>query len=113
MAEQKLKPRDFAVLVRQKPGDYMAVPEPHFAKQGLHLRNEALKIGAVALQELLAEDLSDQLLSLLRLFTSSRAGRHWTACLDMVCWLRGLAADADAGRDRAAKELNEAAKKFN
>ena len=112
MAGQKLKPRDFAVLVRQKPWVYMGVLEPHFAKQGLHLRNEALKVGAVALQELLAEDLSDQFLSLLRLFTSSRAGRHWTSCLDMVCWLRGLAADDDAGRDRAVKELNEVARKF-
>jgi superfamily I DNA/RNA helicase len=112
MAEQKLKPRDFAVLVRQKPWNYMAVLEPRFAKRGLHLRNEALKVGAVALQELLAEDLSEQLLSLLRLFTSTRAGRHWTACLDMVCWLRGLATDDDAGRDRAMKELNEAARKF-
>jgi len=111
-AKYNLKPRDFALLVRQKPADYMSVLEPRFARQGLHLRNEALRVGGVALQELLAEDLSDQLIALLRLVTSTRAGGHWTACLDLICWLRGLAVDDDAGRDRAVKELDEVARKF-
>jgi superfamily I DNA/RNA helicase len=112
MAEHKLKPRDFAILVRQKPADYMGELESQFAKQGLILRNEALQVGAVALQELLAEDLSDHLIALLRLFTSTRAGRYWTACLDTICWLRGLPVDDDIGRDRATKELDEAAARF-
>jgi superfamily I DNA/RNA helicase len=106
MAEHKLAPRDFSILVRQKPGDYMKLLEPAFAKKKIQLRNEALQVGPVALQELLAEDLSDYLLALLRLFTSERAGRHWTACLDMLCILRGLASDDDAGRARAVKQLD-------
>jgi superfamily I DNA/RNA helicase len=106
MAEHKLKPRDFSILVRQKPADYMKVLEPAFAKKKLYLRNEAQQVAVVALQELLAEDLSDYLLALLRLFTSARAGRHWTACLDMMCILRGLATDDDAGRARVVKQLN-------
>jgi superfamily I DNA/RNA helicase len=36
----------------------------------------------------------------------TRVGRHWTDCLDMMCELRGLAADDDAGRSRVAKDLN-------
>jgi hypothetical protein len=32
MAEHKLSPRDFSILVRQKPGDYMKLLEPAFAK---------------------------------------------------------------------------------
>ena len=84
----------------------MKVLEPSFAKQGLVLRNEALQIGAIALQELLAEELSEEVLALLRLFTSDRAGRHWTECLDMMCDLRGLAADDDLGRALVVKALN-------
>lgn len=106
MTEHKLKPRDFSILVRQKAVDYMKVLEPSFAKQGLVLRNEALQIGAIALQELLAEELSEEVLALLRLFTSDRAGRHWTECLDMMCDLRGLAADDDSGRALVVKALN-------
>ena len=33
MAEHKLAPRDFSILVRQKPGDYMKLLEPAFAKR--------------------------------------------------------------------------------
>ncbi len=106
MVQHKLTPRDFSVLVRQKPGDYMKLLEPSFAKQGLSLRNEALLIGPIALQELLAEDLSEDVIALLRLVTSERAGRYWTNCLDMMCSLRGLASDDDAGRAKVVKDLN-------
>jgi hypothetical protein len=39
--------RDFALLVRQKPGDYMKVLSPAFSARGLHLRNEAEFIGPI------------------------------------------------------------------
>lgn len=112
MAEHKLKPRDFSILVRQRPADYMKLLEPAFSKRNLHLRNEAQLVGAVALQELLSEDLSEYILALLRLFTSARAGRHWTMCLDTMCILRGLATDDDAGRARVVKQLNAFETKF-
>jgi superfamily I DNA/RNA helicase len=106
MAEHKLAPRDFCILVRQKAGDYMEVLEPAFVKQKLPLRNEVEKVGEVTLQELLVEDLSEYLVVLLRLFASVRAGRHWTACLDMMCMLNGLALDDEAGRAKVVKRLN-------
>ena len=59
MAEYKLNPRDFSILVRQKAVDYVKVLEPQFAAKGLYLRNEAAQIGPIAIQELLAEDLSE------------------------------------------------------
>ena len=107
MAEYKLVPRDFSILVRQKAAEYMKVLEPHFAAKGLYLRNEAAQIGPIAIQELLAEDLSDILMTLLRLLTSDRAGRHWTECLETVCMLKGLASDDDTGRSRVAKDLDD------
>ncbi|QWG11099.1 ATP-dependent helicase [Bradyrhizobium sediminis] len=106
MAEHKLDPRDFCILVRQKAGDYMKVLEPAFAKLKLPLRNEVELVGNVTLQELLVEDLSEYLVVLLRLFTSVRAGRHWTTCLDLMCTLLGLALDDYAGRAKVVKRLN-------
>ena len=112
MQANNLKPRDFAILVRQKAGDYMKQLEPGFAKKNLNLRNEAAQVGSVALQELLGETLSEEIIALLRLFTSDRAGRHWTVCLDSLCSLRGLSSDDDAGRAKAVASLNDFEKKF-
>lgn len=106
MAEHKLMPRDFCILIRQKAGDYMKVLEPAFTKTKLQLRNEVEQVGEVTLQELLVEDLSEYLIVLLRLFTNTRAGRHWTACLDMMCALNGLALDDETGRAKVVKRLN-------
>lgn len=106
MAEHKLTPRDFCILIRQKAGDYMKVLEPAFAKKKFPLRNEVEQVGDVTMQELLVEDLSEFIIVLLRLFATVRAGRHWTTCLDMMCMLNGLAFDDDAGRAKLVKRLN-------
>jgi superfamily I DNA/RNA helicase len=106
MAEHRLKPRDFAILVRQKAADYMDVLEPAFAKIKVPLRNEVEVVGHVTLQELLVEDLSEYLIALLRLFTSARAGRHWTTCLDLMCMLHGLTLDDESGRAKIVRRLN-------
>jgi superfamily I DNA/RNA helicase len=107
-----LKPRDFSILVRVRAADYMKVLEPAFAACGLQLRNEAAAVGAVALQELLSETVSEILVTLLRLVTAERAGRHWTDCLEAVCFMRGLALDDEDRRAKAATELDELAQDF-
>lgn len=112
MQDNDLKPRDFAILVRQKAVDYMELLELSFAKKNLNLRNEAAQVGAVALQELLGEALSEEIVALLRVFTSERAGRHWTVCLESLCGLRGLPIDDDTARTKVAASLNNFEKKF-
>lgn len=112
MQANNLEPRDFAILVRQKAGDYMKLLQPSFAKKNLNLRNEAAQVGAVALQELLGETLSEEIIALLRLFTSERAGRHWTVCLDSLCGLRGLSSDDDTSRAKVVASLNNFEKTF-
>jgi superfamily I DNA/RNA helicase len=106
MQKYGLKPRDFAVLVRLRADNYMKTLEPGFSRLGLNLRNEALLIGDVALQELLIETASDVLTVLLRLATAARAGRYWTDSLEMLCYMRGLALDDEIGRARVARELD-------
>jgi superfamily I DNA/RNA helicase len=113
--EQKkynLGPRDFAILVRMKAANYLKYLEPAFAKCGLVLRNEADKVGKVALQELFTELLSDALITVLRLATSERAGRRWSDCLDMICALQGIAIDDDDRRQKATKSLHEFSEDF-
>jgi superfamily I DNA/RNA helicase len=112
MKTYKLKPGDFCILVRVRAGDYMKVLEPAFATCGLQLRNEAAAVGEVALQELLSETVSEILMTLLRLVTAERAGRHWTDCMEAVCFMRGLALDDDNGRAKIAKVLDDLARDF-
>lgn len=107
-----LKPRDFSILVRMKAADYLAKLEPAFVGQGIILRNEAAKVGKVALQELFTELLSDILITVLRLVTSERAGGRWTECLDAVCSLRGLALDDDDRRQKEVRVLQEFSDEF-
>jgi superfamily I DNA/RNA helicase len=112
MAKYHLKPRDFAVLVRMRAADYMVNLAPAFRARGLILRNEAAKVGQVALQELFSEVVSETLVTLLRLVTSDRAGRYWTDCLDTVCAMRGLTFDDEDRRAKIAKSLDELSAAF-
>lgn len=106
MKSHDLSPRDFALLVRQKAGDYAAVLEPAFAARGIPLRNEAGMVGQVMLQELLAEEVSELLVAILRLSLCRASGRYWTLCQDKLGILRGIAPDDEAAQARFANDLD-------
>ncbi|MBS0274134.1 MAG: ATP-dependent helicase [Proteobacteria bacterium] len=106
MKVHDLGPRDFVLLVRQKAADYAAVLQPAFAAAGIPLRNEAGQAGAIMLQELLAEEASELIISVLRLAMTKRAGRHWTECQEALGSLRGIGPDDEIEQDRFAKELD-------
>jgi superfamily I DNA/RNA helicase len=106
MKAHRLAPRDFVLLVRQKASDYANVLEPAFRAAGLSLRNEAGNVGPVVLQELLAEEVSQVLVSVLRLATTGRAGRHWSECLTTIVDLRGIEFEDEARQSDLARELD-------
>ena len=106
MNARELSPRDFVLLVRQKAGDYAAILEPALHRAGISLRNEAGIVGTVMLQELLAEEVSDLLVCVLRLAMTKRAGRHWTECQEALGNLRGIGPEDDAAQARLARELD-------
>jgi superfamily I DNA/RNA helicase len=106
MKTHKLCPRDFVLLVRQKASDYAAVLEPAFIAAGIPLRNEAGAVGAVMLQELLAEEASGLIVAILRFAMTKRAGRYWTECQEELAILRGIAPDEDAAQAKLACELD-------
>lgn len=106
MRAHGLVPRDFVLLVRQRASEYAAVLDPAFRAAGLALRNEAGTVGEVMLQELLAEEASELLVSILRLSMTSRAGRYWTACQDALADLHGVMLDDEASLARLARDLD-------
>ena len=106
MKSHDLSPRDFVLLVRQKAGDYAAMLEPAFAARGIPLRNEAGMVGHVMLQELLAEEVSELLVAILRLSLCQASGRYWTLCQDWLGILRGIAPDDEGSQARLANDLD-------
>lgn len=106
MKTHNLGPRDFVLLVRQKAPDYAAVLEPAFNAAGIPLRNEAGTVGAVMLQELLAEEASELAVVILRLAMTKRAGRYWTECQEALAALQGIAPDDEAAQSKLAHELD-------
>jgi superfamily I DNA/RNA helicase len=106
MKTHNLGPRDFVLLVRQKAPDYAAVLEPAFNAAGIPLRNEAGTVGAVMLQELLAEEASELAIAILRLAMTNRAGRYWTECQEALAALQGITPDDEVAQSRVARELD-------
>lgn len=112
MKENNLAPRDFVLLVRQKPADYAVQLVPIFADRGLILRNEAEAVCSVVLQDLLAEEVSRILVLVLRLATSERAGLYWSECLQALTSLRAVRPDDDVAQTRLSSELDRFAREF-
>lgn len=106
MATHQLNPRDFVLLVRQKPAEYAEILEPAFHAARLSLRNEAGTVGATTLQELLAEEASELVVAILRLATTKRAGRYWTECQEALASLRGIAPEEEHEQAKLARQLD-------
>jgi len=106
MKAHGLRPRDFALLVRQKAVDYADVLQPAFVAAGIPLRNEAGPAGAIMLQELLAEEASELIVRVLRMAMTARAGRHWTECQEALCSLHGIGPEDEAEQAQLARELD-------
>lgn len=106
MKAHKLGPRDFVLLVRQKASDYADALEPAFVAAGIPLRNEAEIVGGAMLQELLAEEVSELMIAILRLAMTKRAGRYWTECQEALAAIRGIAPDDETAQSRLARELD-------
>jgi superfamily I DNA/RNA helicase len=112
MKTHGLGPRDFVLLVRQEARKYVPLLADVLAIHDIILRNEAAEIGPVKLQELLSEELSELVISLIRLATSERAGRTWGDCLNALSLLRGVASDDDRALTRLGREIEAFAAKF-
>jgi len=106
MTKRNLQPRDFVLLVRQLADKYASILEPAFQAAGIPLRNEAGKAGEIMLQELLADEASELVLSVLRLAMTARAGRFWSDCQNALGALWGILPENDSAQARLARDLD-------
>lgn len=108
MKSHALQPRDFVLLVRQKADDYAQELAPYFAAVGLRLRNEDASVGALKVQELLAENLSMDCMLLLRVAMTSNDGAAWPAALRTLEGLMPAGFDpSDVNHRRLSKSLDQ------
>ena len=94
-------PRDFAVLVRQRPDRYFELLEPAFRSQELGVRNEG------EIQDILAERLTSVLTSFLRLGSRQRGGEHWVDCVQLSLILLGSSPDDHLAFRSVQEELGK------
>ena len=87
IAERKKRPRDYALLVRQKADAFEAELHPSFSAAGLAIRNESKVVGRVSLQDLLIDDVAQVVLALLRLGTRVKTPAAWQTASEAVEFL--------------------------
>ena len=93
MSQGSLTPRDFAILVRQKPAYYFKELDPILSSWGMAVRDEG------EIQDVLAERLIGVLVAFLRLGSRKRGGEYWIECIQLVVMLRGSdPSDSSVGR---------------
>ncbi|MDW8212767.1 MAG: 3'-5' exonuclease, partial [Roseiflexaceae bacterium] len=101
------EPHEVAILVRQRADDVEERLAPMFTVHGLRLRNVARKVGDIAIQDLLSEDLTHIILRLLRLGASDRSPEHWTAALQDIQVLEAIDPDDEVKQQRIQERLQK------
>lgn len=104
-----LEPHDCAILVRMRADDVEAELTDVFAAQGLKIRNLARSVGGIAIQELLAEELTGIFIPLLRLGTGERSPGAWNATQEQLQALFAI----DTGDERAQERLQRSIEEFS
>ncbi len=91
LKKDNLKPRDLALLVKQKPQDYAPYIKEALREKGIACRIET------ELQDLLAERITGVILAFLRLGASSRGGKQWILCCQLASDLWGIDPSSPTG----------------
>ena len=103
--EGRVAPHDIAILVRMRANNVEDELAPVLAHHGLTLRNLARNVGAIAIQDLLAEPLTEVVLPLLRLGASARNPDSWNATQERFQALAGINSDDEIGQERLQREI--------
>ncbi|NJN35859.1 MAG: ATP-dependent helicase [Nitrospiraceae bacterium] len=98
-------PRDYALLVKQKSGDYGHELAGAFAVHGLRIRNESDTLGKTSLQDLLSDDLTRLAIAIFRLGATRRAPAAWQLVSSSVQVLRAIGQEDDARAAKVEAEL--------
>ena len=105
----RVEPHDCAILVRMRADDVEVELAEVFAAEGLTIRNLARNVGEIAIQELLAEELTGIVLPLMRLGTGKRSPGAWNAAQEELQALFAI----DPGDERAQERLQRNIEEFS
>ncbi|MPM99453.1 hypothetical protein SDC9_146644 [bioreactor metagenome] len=107
MATRHKQPRDYALLVRQRPDQFAEELQPRFAAVGLRLRNESQTIGRTNAQDLMVDEAASVALAALRLATGQRSATAWLTLSSAVYAIRGADEEDELLRDCADREIQD------
>jgi superfamily I DNA/RNA helicase len=92
LRDEDMKPRDFCIIVRQRPGEMVETLKKALSKRDIRLRDES------QLQDLLIEPVVHFLLAVLRLSTRNRDAEAWDILTSTISMLLGLDENADTAQ---------------
>ncbi|GAA4745681.1 ATP-dependent helicase [Sphingomonas daechungensis] len=107
-----VEPHDVAILVRMLANNVEDELAPAFTRHGLILRNVARNVGTIAIQDLLAEELTQSLLPFLRLGAARRNADAWAAARSVLQWLESPDGEDEIAQERAIARVEEISKRL-
>ncbi|WP_426022426.1 UvrD-helicase domain-containing protein [Brevundimonas sp. PWP3-1b1] len=106
MTRRGRRPRDYAILVKQKAEAVDTELRAPMAASGLRIRNESALVGKVPLQDLLSDSLCRLVVAALRLGSVQRSPKAWQYLSAAVSALRAIPPGDDAADARAEAALS-------
>ncbi|MDW6021862.1 ATP-dependent helicase [Mesorhizobium sp. BAC0120] len=101
------RPRDIALLVRQKPAEWEDQCAGVLLKHGVPVRNEDRQVGGASIQDLVADPYPRAVLDMLEFLTKARGGAVWGRLFELLCDLNAV-----EDGDEEANELADALDRF-
>lgn len=107
MAARQKQPRDYVLLVRQRPDQFEQELQPRFAAAGLNLRNESRAIGRTNIQDLMVDEAASVALAALRLALGQRSALAWSTLSSAIYAIRGADEEDELLRGRADRDIED------
>ncbi|MEM9804037.1 MAG: ATP-dependent helicase [Cyanobacteria bacterium P01_D01_bin.56] len=100
-SQSSMSPRDFVILVKQKPDEYLKTLAPFFTSAGLNVRVES------EIQDILSENLTTLLLTFLRFGATTTAGVFFLDCFKLLRHQRAVSSENGQEEKQLQRELCE------
>lgn len=109
VSEERIAAHDIAVLARMRVDRIEQELGPALANAGVGLRNLARNVGKIAIQDLLAEELTVILLAFLRLGATRRHARAWNQVQGSLRQIEAVTDDDEGAQRRLAGRIGRIA----
>lgn len=100
-----VEPHDIAILVRMRADQVEEELAPAMGAEGVVLRNLARNVGMISIQDLLSEEFTSILLSLLRLGATKKNAEAWSSAQETLRYLHAISDADEIGQQRSQQAL--------